>query len=432
MTAQPKTTKSKKSFKRPLGSKQASTSLRDLDLLPKGAKITILCQYFYPENVTAASLPYELACQLVSKGFNVSVVAGVPQEYHKGFVKKREVFNGIKINRIKYVYKDRKSIIGRFVNNLSFFVSVFINRYKFKGSDILITYSSPPINPIVPAFCAKKYKFKLIYVVYDVYPDMAYKFGYLKDGGCIGRLFESANRYVYKRCERIIVLSEEMKKHYIKSIGCKNKVTVIPNWYINKESLDKKTKKDGLSVLYGGNVGVVQDVETLFGGIVSLKDLKGLKFYFAAHGSRLEGFIGELKEQKIKTVVKLDYMLKVKYDDFLDSVDIAIISLDKRMVGLASPSKFYSYIAKGKPVLFIGSKDMDVAKEIINNKIGYVIDNGDYEGFKSIFTKLLKDKSCLAEMSLRARKLFLEKYTLEKCAEQYINVINDLLKKEVK
>lgn len=403
-----------------------SSSNINFPQLPKGSRIAILCQYFYPENVTAASLPYEMAQELVLKGFRVKAITGMPKEYYKGPVKKEEIVEGIHIHRIKYMYRDRRNVIGRFINNFSFFVSVFNNHRKLKDSDVVITYSSPPINPIVPAFYSKKYGFKLIYVVYDIYPDMAYRFGYLKPKSLGGKIFESANKYVYKRCNKIIVLSEEMKKYYKDNIGYADKLAVIPNWYIDDGYLPYTTKNDGLSVLYGGNVGIVQDVDTMFGGIASLKDYGKVKFYFAAHGSRLDVFIGELQEQGIDSVVKLGYLKKAKYDIFLDSADIAIISLDPRMAGLASPSKYYSYIAKGKPVIFIGSRRMDVAKEIIKYDIGYVVDNGNFDGFKSIIIDLINDKSCLVGMSQRARKLFLEKYTLERSIKQYIDVINEV------
>lgn len=419
-----------------IGEKSKTLTKRDQKKAPvslsasKKVNVTILCQYFYPENVTAASLPYEMAQYLIKNNCNVKVVAGMPQEYHDGNVAKSELLNGINIERIDYIYKNRSVVIGRIINNFSFFISIFRNRRKLKGADVVITYSSPPINPIIPAWLSKSYGFKLIYVAYDIYPDMAYKFGYLKYHGLVGTLFSKANDFVYKRCSKIVVLSDEMRRYFIDNIGYAEKVTIIPNWYLDANYKSHQAKVGGLNVLYGGNLGIVQDVDTMFGGIVSLKDHKKVKFYFAAHGGRLDTFFGEIKTQKITSVIKMGYMLKKKYDDFLSDVDIAIISLDKHMVGLASPSKFYSYIAKGKPVIFIGSKEMDVAKEIIKHKIGFVIDNGDVDGFKKIIIDLLKDKSCLNGMSMRARKLFEQKYTLDKCAGKYVDLINEVLKEK--
>lgn len=390
-------------------------------------QVTILCQYFYPENVTAASLPYELSQRLINAGFNVKAVVGMPQEYHNGLVEGSEVINGIKIERIKYMSRNRKSTVGRLINNISFFVSIYINRRKLKSSDVVIAYSSPPINPIIPAFCAKKYGFKLVYVVYDIYPDMATKFGYLRENGITSTLFRMVNRYVYERCDSIIVLSEEMKKYFHDNIGFSEKITVVPNWYANNKCPKYTAKGRGLRLLYGGNVGIVQDVDTMKDGIIGLKDRKDVKFFFAAHGSRLDELFDGLDQKKVKTVDKMGYMLKSDYDTFLKTVDIAIVSLDKRMVGLASPSKFYSYLAMGKPVIFIGSKEMDVAKDVLKYNIGYVVENGDVESFKSIILDLQKDKSQLNGMSERASKLFQDKYTMKKCTGRYISVINKLL-----
>ena len=400
------------------------------EIINREPKVTILCQYFYPENVTAASLSYELAQALV-KTCEVKVISGMPQEYYdKKYIERNQIVDDIEIERIKYIYKNRKSTVGRFINNASFFLSISRNRRKLKKSDVVITYSSPPINPIIPAFFAKRYGFKLIYVVYDIYPDMALKFGYLKPGSLVVSIFNKVNKYVYSRCDKIIVLSSKMKEYFVKNIGYGEKVVVIPNWYEDNDFHAYIPKGKGLSILYGGNIGVVQDVDTMLEGILSLKDQPSVEFNFAAHGSNVDYLFDEFKANKIKSVKKLGYMPKAKYDKLLDSADIAIISLDKRMLGLASPSKFYSYLAKGKPVIFIGPKEMDVAKEIIDSKIGYVIENGDSEKFRSVVMDLLKDKSRLKSMSARARQLFLDKYTKEICTNEYLSVVNNLMSKK--
>lgn len=393
-------------------------------------KVTILCQYFYPENVTAASLPYELAQTLV-KTCEVKVISGMPQEYYDGkYIERNQIVDDIEIERIKYVYKSRKSTVGRFINNASFFLSILRNRRKLKKSDVVITYSSPPINPIIPAFFARRYGFKLVYVVYDIYPDMATKFGYLKPDGIVAKLFDRVNKYVYSHCDKIVVLSGKMKEYFVKNIEYSKKVVVIPNWYEDNDFHTYTPKGKGLNILYGGNIGVVQDVDTMFESILSLKDQPSVEFSFAAHGSKVDYLFDKFKANKVKSAKKLGYMKKIKYDKLLDSADLAIISLDPRMLGLASPSKFYSYLAKGKPVIFIGPKEMDVAHEIVDNNIGYVIENGDSEKFRSVVMDLLKDKSRLKGMSARARQLFLDKYTKEICTNQYLSVVNDLMGKK--
>ncbi len=55
--------------------------------------ILIMCQYFYPEYVSSAVLPTELAVDLASKGWSVDVLCGQPREYTlENRVPKSEVY----------------------------------------------------------------------------------------------------------------------------------------------------------------------------------------------------------------------------------------------------------------------------------------------------------------------------------------------------
>lgn len=282
----------------------------------------------------------------------------------------------------------------------------------------------------MPAFFSRQYGFKLIYVVYDIYPDMACRFGYLRENSISTKLFNKVNKYVYSHCDKIVVLSNEMKQHFVNNIGHSDKLVVIPNWYNNTKQISKKNSHNDLRILYGGNIGIVQDIDTLCDGIIALRDEKDIKFYFAAHGSKADKFFLKIKDNDTKTVINKGFMLKSSYDNFLENVDMAIISIDKKVLGLASPSKFYSYISKGVPIIFIGPKEMDVAQEIINNKIGFVIDNGDVDSFKSILLAVKADKSVLEPMGVRARELFEKKYTNKICAEKYVSIIQSIKKNE--
>lgn len=395
-------------------------------------KVTILNQYFYPDNVTSASLAYELARGLAEKEFDVKVVAGMPYEYLSGAsVPKYEVKDGVEIHRIKYVYHNRSSKVGRVRNYFSFFWSIQRNKNLLKGTDILITYSSPPINPIIPAFFKKKFGYRLVYVIYDLYPDIACKFGYMKQNGVLQKMLDMINRFVYRKCDRIVVLSREMKAYFIAKKGYSDKVSVIPNWYSEDSGLLKKNyiKSEKLSILYGGNIGIVQDIKTLALGMKGLKHYDDIEFIFATHGNGQEDFFNELDKMRIKNYKRIGYLEKNKYDEFMKHVDMAIVTVDGRVSGLASPSKFYSYIAHALPVIFIGPQIMDIAKEISENDIGYTVGNGCIEQFIHAVEDFRSARQIdKIEMSQRARYLFDEKYKSGRCVDKYCILMNELEK----
>ena len=83
--------------------------------------VLLLCQYFYPEHVSSAILPAQLAEDLAESGHDVSVICGWPQEYHDGnSVPQRETYKGINIYRLKYGNFNNKSKFGRMINFFSF------------------------------------------------------------------------------------------------------------------------------------------------------------------------------------------------------------------------------------------------------------------------------------------------------------------------
>ena len=398
-------------------------------------RVTILNQYFYPDNVTSATLTYELACGLAKNGYDVKAVAGMPYEYQTNTsVARREIKNNIEINRIDYSSYDRSSKIGRIRNYFSFFWAIKRNKKLLKNTDVLITYSSPPINPILPAIYRKKYGYKMVNVIYDLYPDLACNFGYMKPNGLSQKILIFINDFVYKKCDKIVVLSQEMKQYFIDHKGHADKVSVIPNWYNDDhgqaDDIAVDTKR--LSVLYGGNIGIVQDTETLALGIDKFKNRDDIEFIFATHGNKQDEFFNRLDSMGVNNYKRLGLLEKHDYDKLLKTVDIGIVAADEKIIGLASPSKFYAYIAKSLPVLFIGPQAMDVAKDITGNSIGYVVANGKIEQFvRAIEDFQATHKEEKLKMRQRARELFYTKYTLIKCLDKYDILLKEL-NKEIK
>ncbi len=141
----------------------------------KKERCPILCQYFYPEYVSSATLPYDTAKALVSAGFSVSTLCGYPNEYNKeGEVPIEEVYEGIKIKRLKYLQFKRSNFVGRLINYFSFTWAVFLRFSSLKNYKLIIVYSNPPVLPLIAAWTSKLFKTKMVFVSYDIYPEMAH------------------------------------------------------------------------------------------------------------------------------------------------------------------------------------------------------------------------------------------------------------------
>lgn len=388
------------------------------------SNIVILHQYYLPHKHGALS--FEIAVEL-AKHFCVSVITGTSIDRTNESIDDSKV-NDLVVNRLPYREHGKETRLGRMRNFFSFFYATWKNRALFKEADVVIAFSTPPIIPLIPALLSRKYGFSLIFVVHDLYPDIAVKLNYTSKNSIGTWIFKTLNTFLYKRCATIVVLSKDMQELFLRTRKYNGSLAVIPNWYKNSGDKALRAKVNGpLKIIYGGSMGLPQDVESLLKAISRMGNDSNFIFQFAAYGNKRKWFFDEVATLGLKNVEQCDYMPQDIYDKFIRSSDLAIVSIDKSILGMASPSKFCSYIEKGIPVLFIGPKEMEIAQDILEYKAGVVIANGDATTFKNTLLELYKNPKVLHKMRLNARKLFEDKYSLEICADKYVDIINEVL-----
>ena len=138
--------------------------------------ILIVSQYFWPENFKIN----DVAKGLVAKGYNVSVLTGLPN-YPKGkifegysFLKnKKENYDGVTIYRSLVIPRGNGSGTRLFLNyfSLALLASVRLLFIKSKFDKILV-YEASPVTIGIPAIIAK-YRFKapIFFWVQDLWPE---------------------------------------------------------------------------------------------------------------------------------------------------------------------------------------------------------------------------------------------------------------------
>ncbi|WDU84535.1 glycosyltransferase [Caloramator sp. Dgby_cultured_2] len=116
------------------------------------------------------------------------------------------------------------------------------------------------------------------------------------------------------------------------------------------------------------------------------------------------------QEKNLKNIMFFPYKKGKEYNEVLCSADCLIISLDKRVVGLGVPSKTYTYLASGRPIIAIIPSNTDIAKDIEKYNLGFVISDYDVKTLKDNILKLYIDKNMRKLMGENSRKLFEQQY----------------------
>lgn len=397
--------------------------------------VLLLCQFFYPEYNSSATLPWDTARYLAGAGFTVGALCGYPKEYNAfGKVPDKEKVDNVFIKRIHYLQLRRGKTLARIINYLSFTVRVILNVKAMKEYKCVIVYSNPPILPAGAIWANILYKTRIIFVSYDVYPEVAYASNSLKKNGTIAKAMTSINNSLFKRVDYVVALTDEMKEFLLdkrKNLAT-DKVRVIPNWahestiQVKKNAFERFGYDQGdFIVSYFGNMGICQDMETILEAMELLKNESHIKFLVVGHGGKMPEVIKRTKLLPNVQVIK--FLTGTDFEEAVGISSCGIVSLEKGLGGMCAPSKYYSYLQSGMPVISVVENSSYLAKEITRERIGYTVENGEARALANGIKEFSLNPDICKKMSQRAQQLYEDKYSKEQCLNQYVELVSNLV-----
>ena len=396
--------------------------------------VLFLCQFFYPEYISSAQLPWDTVQALKKAGFTVDALCGYPREYSDGNnIPEKETVDGVNIHRLKYIQTGRAGFLGRIINYFSFTFMVLLHLFEVAKYRAVVVYSNPPILPWIASWAKVLFGTKLVFVSYDLYPEVATVTNTLREGNIICRLMEHINKCVYRRADKVVALSSEMKDYILAHRNAlETQVDVIPNWYADQgeternreENRFRDTVENRFVVSYFGNMGTMQDMDTILGAIWELKD-EDIFFLFAGHGNKMEKLKSIVEQEGISNIAIHKFLHGQDFRDALAISDCAFVSLEKGATGLCVPSKTYSYMMQGLPLLAI-MDECDIVRDI-EAGAGAWVRSGETEKLAKIIRSLKDDPETVARMRKTCRRIYLENYTTEICTNKYVTLFQKLL-----
>lgn len=132
--------------------------------------ILFMCQFFYPEYVSSALLPYQTAQGLSKAGLTVDVLCGYPREYTQKNEKipVNEKIDDMTVYRKKYIQLGRKNFLSRLINYFSFTFTILLNVRMCRNYKTIIVYSNPPILPVI-SIIAKKFMDVKLFLLHMIF-----------------------------------------------------------------------------------------------------------------------------------------------------------------------------------------------------------------------------------------------------------------------
>ncbi len=406
--------------------------------------LRIVSQLFYPEMVSSGQALTELAEELTSYGLKIKVIAAQPTILENSkVVAKRIDYKGIHIVRTWSTRFPKLSFIGKFINLITFFITasfdILINDRKVP----LLLVTNPPYMSMIGWLNNVLYGTKYGVLLFDIMPEQAELLNIVKPGGFIAKLWRKINKLCYIRASYAVVLSKDMFEGAISNadlVGtkyekdCRSKTKIIHVWTDDRvikpksksESVFAKNLNitDKLVIQYSGNHGRFHDIESILEIAHTLSRETRIMFQFIGEGYKKKNVINFKNEKNLENIYINTYVPKYQLQDSLAMADIGIIAQLPMQERVCYPSKLLGIMSSGRPVLAICSPTSDMAKMIVDNDIGFVIENRDIESAVNVLTSCLQNPDMLLKKGENAFNYLNKNFTLKSAAEMYFLLIN--------
>jgi glycosyltransferase involved in cell wall biosynthesis len=364
-------------------------------------KILVVCQYYYPEPFRITDI-----CEtLVERGHQITVLTGLPNypegkilpEYKYGN-KRKEILNGVNVIRCPEISRG-KNILQLFINYISFTISGSVKVLFIKDKfDVVLVNQLSPVLMAVPAIIYKKIrKTKVLLYCLDLWPD-SLAAGGVNANSFIYKCFISISRWIYSSVDLIMVTSN-MFKDYFKDVLQINDIEIkyLPQYaedlFVESNNTYVYRDNNSLDLVFAGNIGEMQGVETIIYAANELKDDKKIKFHIVGDGSKLQACKILSEKMALKNIYFYGRRPLSEMSSFYGMADAMLVTLKgSNNIDYTVPGKVQTYMAAGKPI--IGSINGETQKIINDSRSGYCCDGED---FKELANLLIRFKVTIPE-----------------------------------
>jgi len=396
--------------------------------------ILLLNEYYPPDTSATAKMAAQVA-ETLARRHEVTVVAGRPSydpdEFYPFAFLRRDTRNNVSVERVGSTAYSRHEMRRRVSNYLSY-LALAVPRALAIHPDVVLAMTDPPVAGIAGAFVARLASRPFVYNIRDLYPDMAVGGDIVQPSRWVER-WEQMHRRAMKQAARVIVLGEDMRDRILSKGVSAERVVVVrdgtslpaqmpaPDDPPARKIIQEIRCGFPFVVLHAGNLGFYGAWDTLLKAADMLRNENaGLVFIGdGANRAALESSCANSPNVRF-----LPFRPAEELPHVMMAGDLHVVTVRRGLEGVVVPSKLYSILAAGRPVLAVAAPESDAARIVRESGCGFAVDPDDPAGVASAIRELRDDPARLAEMGRRARETA-ERYARVNELERFAGIIEE-------
>lgn len=378
--------------------------------------LLVLCPHFAPDTAPTGTIITRIVAELVERGHRVDVVTALPwyrnhavEPGWQGKLVRTERAEWGTITRVNPFPSGKRHFVKRALAFGAFSALVGWKAALGPKVDGVLAMSPPLTMGLTGWGVALARRAPLVFNIQDVFPDVAIDLGVLRNRRVIA-LAKWLEKVSYRRARAVTVLSDDLRENLAAKVGPAQaaKVEVIPNFVDtvaitpgekhNSVRRELGVKEGSKLVMYAGNIGLSQPLDLM---LDAARVRKEVHFAIVGGGAQLAslqaGAVG------LDNVSFLPFQPAERLSEVLAAADIHLVLLKKGLGKASVPSKMYSILAAGRPILAGVDDGTEVARVVEEIGAGRAVAPEDAFAVAEALKEMLEDEEGLVSAGAAGR-----------------------------
>jgi len=399
--------------------------------------ILVVTIFYAPDGGPSAPLFTMLCEEMARLGHNVTVIPAVPHyptgqvrpEFRHGWFQRNDE-NGVHVVRVQVPSVDRSRFGRRLLQFLAYQIGATWAGLGKRYSVILVT--NPALITITPmAVLAALRRKPAVFSVHDVYPEVGVELGIFRHK-IVARTVAALERFCLNQSQYVRILSTSFKPPLLAMGVPEDKLVLIYDWidtdfvrplpranaFSAENGLD-----DSFVVLYAGNIGLSQGLEHVLHAAQTLTDRPQIRFVLVGDGAGREPLVAMAEAMHLDNVQFIPFQPRERVPEVLATADISLVSLQPQVSGRSLPSKTFSYLASGRPIIAMVDEGSDVWNLIAQARAGLCIPPADPDKLVEAILTLEASTDLRQQMANAGRAYAEQHHSHRQAAQQFVSLL---------
>lgn len=405
--------------------------------------ILVMGMNYTPEKTAIGPFTAQLCEYLVQQRHKVTVTTAFPhypewkiQNGYRGKIFLHERVNGISVYR-SYIYVPGKpNPTQRIIYDNSFSFSALVSSMLVQEVDVIICIS-PPLELGLTAWIVGKFKdAPFLFQIKDLIPDIAVDLGMLRNQRII-HLAYRLEKFVYDKASAIGVISHGFAENLSTKGVPKSKVHYLPDWIdidfikpLGENSAFRQ--RNGLSesdflVMYAGNIGNKQGLETLLDTASILYKQKNIVFFIVGEGSRKAALLEKADRMNLPNLRFLEFQPREFLPEMFSAADILVLIQQAGVTDICMPSKLLYNMASATPIVASVNDRSETARTIRDAEAGLVVPPENPQALAEAILKLCDSAQLREQFGTNGRAFVSEHFEKSKILKKFENLLQEIV-----